>query len=322
MKISTLNIIGAGRVGRTLGKLWHDAHVFALQDVFNRTPASTQAAIAFIGAGRGCSAMTAMRVAQAWLIATPDSGITAAAQALAQSGLLRKGDVVFHASGALASDALRTATMGGEPSAGVSGGSVSVASVHPLKSFANPADAVRTFAGTHCTAEGDAAALALLTPAFEHIGARVTAIDPQCKTLYHAASVLVCNDLTALMEAGLQCFEQAGIPRATASAMMEPLVRETVDNVFKLGTVKALTGPVARGDVAVVERQLAALQEFDPHIAEIYRALAVMAVQLARARTRSGNDSGADAAALAELERLFGTEEGRTVPGGGRVGKA
>jgi predicted short-subunit dehydrogenase-like oxidoreductase (DUF2520 family) len=294
--------------------------VFALQDVFNRTLASTQAAVAFIGAGRDCALMTAMRAAEVWLIAIPDSGIMAAAQALAQSQLLRVGDVVFHASGALASDALRTAMMGGEPSAGGSGSSVSVASVHPLKSFANPADAVRTFAGTHCTAEGDAVALALLTPAFERIGARFTAIDPQCKTLYHAASVLVCNDLTALMEAGLQCFEQAGIPRATASAMMEPLVRETVDNVFKLGTVKALTGPVARGDVAVVERQLTALRAFDPRIAEIYRALAVMAVGLVRART--GNDGGADAAALVELERLLGTVEGRTVPGGGRVGKA
>ena len=91
---------------------------------------------------------------------------------------------------------------------------------------------------------------------------------------------MVCNYLTALMEAGLQCYEKSGLPRQTASAMMEPLVRETIDNVFKLGTVKALTGPIARGDHAVVARQLHALREFDPRIAEIYRALGTMAVAL------------------------------------------
>jgi predicted short-subunit dehydrogenase-like oxidoreductase (DUF2520 family) len=141
--------------------------------------------------------------------------------------------------------------------------------------------------------------LAVLKPAFEQIGARVTEIDAQFKTVYHAASVMVCNYITALMEAGLQCYEQAGLPRDTASAMMEPLVRETVDNVFKLGTVKALTGPIARGDHAVVARQLAALRAFSPQLAEIYRALGVTAVDLARAQ------GGADDQALDTLERLL-----------------
>jgi predicted short-subunit dehydrogenase-like oxidoreductase (DUF2520 family) len=163
---------------------------------------------------------------------------------------------------------------------------------------------VRTFSGTYCTAEGEAAALAVLLPAFEKIGARVSAIDAQSKTLYHAASVMVCNYLTALMEAGLKCYEKAGLPRATASAMMEPLVRETVDNLFKLGTVNALTGPIARGDHAVVARQLAALRAFDPRIAEIYRALGVMAVELSRAQ------GGASETVMALLHRTLSDDEG------------
>ena len=129
-----------------------------------------------------------------------------------------------------------------------------------------------------------AAALALLRPLFEQLGARVAQIDPAGKTLYHAASVLVCNDLTALMEAGLRAYESAGLDRATAQSMMEPLVRETLDNVFALGTVRALTGPVARGDVAVVSRQLAALSALDPRIADAYRALNAIALDLARAQ--------------------------------------
>ena len=291
--MKTLNIIGAGRVGRTLTALWFQRKVFAIQNVLNRTPASTRDAVAFIGAGRAAAALQAMQPAGVWLLATADGEIAPTAASLAASGLLRAGDVVFQCSGALPASELRTVVPRG----------VAVASVHPLKSFAEPAQAVRTFGGTYCVAEGDAAALAVLKPAFQQIGARVSEIDAQFKTVYHAASVMVCNYLTALMEAGLQCYAKAGVPRATASAMMEPLVRETVDNVFKLGTIQALTGPIARGDHAVVARQLQALREFDPRIAEIYRALGVTALELARAQ--GGADAPEQTQALSMLERLF-----------------
>lgn len=287
--MKTLNIIGAGRLGRTLAALWRAQRVFVPQDVMNHGIDSARAAVAFIGAGNAVDALAAMRAADLWLLATPDGEIVRAAGRLAASGLTRANDVVFHCSGALASSVLRASL----PAA------TTVASVHPLKSFADPQAAVRTFGGTWCAAEGEDAALAALVPAFETIGARVQRIEAQYKTLYHSASVVVCNYLTALMEAGLKCYEKAGLTRDTASAMMEPLVRETVDNVFKLGTVKALTGPVARGDHAVVARQLDALREFDPRIAEIYRALGEIALDLARAQ------GGADAHALATLQKIL-----------------
>ncbi len=287
--MKTLNIIGAGRAGRTLTALWFQRKVFAIQHVFNRTPASTRDAVAFIGAGRAAASLTAMQPAGVWLLATPDGEITRTAASLTANELLRARDVVFHCSGALSANDLRTVVPRG----------VLVASVHPLKSFADPAQALRTFSGTFCSAEGDAAALMILKPAFEQIGARVTVIDAQFKTVYHAASVMVCNYLTALMEAGLQCYEKAGLPRDTAAAMMEPLVRETVDNVFRLGTVNALTGPIARGDHEVVARQLEALRAFDPCIADVYRALGVTAVELSRAQ------GGASAEALVSIEKFL-----------------
>lgn len=293
--MKTLNIIGTGRVGSTLAALWFQHRVFAIQCVLNRTAASTREAVAFIGAGCARENLPAMQPAGVWMLATPDGEIAHAAQALAAGGQLRAGDVVFHCSGALPSSEIRAVINAG----------VHVASVHPLKSFADPANAMHTFAGTYCAAEGEPAALAVLTPAFEKIGARVSEIDPQFKTIYHTASVMVCNYLTALMEAGLQCYEKAGLPRATASAMMEPLVRETIDNVFKLGTVKALTGPIARGDHAVVARQLQALQTFNPRIAEIYRALGVMAVDLSRVQGGAGEEM------MRVFDKLFHTETKR-----------
>ncbi|MEK6594713.1 MAG: Rossmann-like and DUF2520 domain-containing protein [Pseudomonadota bacterium] len=287
--MKTLNIIGAGRVGRTLASLWEEKRTFTIQDVLDHTPQGAVSAVAFIGDGRAVNRLQDMRAADAWMLTPPDSAIAACCEQLAQSGLLTPGDVVFHCSGTLASAVLAPAVACG----------ALAASVHPLKSFADPRDAVHSFAGTYCTADGERAALDLLRPAFERIGARVSEIDPRFKTIYHAASVIVCNYLTALLETGLRSYEKAGLTRDAALKMMEPLVRETVDNVFKLGTVKALTGPIARGDHAVVARQLEALSAWDAHAAEIYKTLGVVALQLARAQGE------ADVEALERLRVLL-----------------
>ena len=151
--------------------------------------------------------------------------------------------------------------------------------------------------------EGDAAALAVLKPAFELSGARVAEIDPAFKTIYHAASVIVCNYLTALLETGIRSYEKSGFKRDEALHVMEPLVRETLDNVFRLGTVEALTGPIARGDHAVVARQVDALAAWDPRVAEIYKQLGAVAVDLARAQ------GSADPKALAAIERTLATKK-------------
>lgn len=287
--MKTLNVIGAGRVGRTLALLWQGSGVFRVGSVMCRTTGSARAAATFIGAGRAAASLAEMQPAGVWMLTPPDREITACCAALAHSGLLNAGAIVFHCSGALNSEALRTAV----------GAGAQVASVHPLKTFAEPGEAARTFAGTWCVAEGDGSALDVLVPAFESAGARVCGIDPQHKVLYHAASVMVCNYLAALMEAGLRCYAEAGIGRETALAMMEPLVRDTVDNVFRFGTARALTGPIARGDDGVVARHLDALGARDPRMRALYQQLGAVALELARAQGAAGTEG------LARLELLL-----------------
>ena len=287
-----LNIIGCGRVGRALARLWREHGVFDLGDVNDHTAEKSRAAVAFIGGGRACAEIAHMRAADVWLLAPPDDRIAACCNELSRSAMLAAGNIVFHCSGALPAGILAAAVARG----------AAVASVHPLKTFADAAAAAQTFAGTSCAVEGEAAALSVLKPAFERIGANLFQIDASAKTLYHAASVLVCNDLTALLEAGARCFEAAGLPRADAMRMVEPLVRQTLDNVFRLGTTAALTGPVARGDVEVVKRQLAALSLADPRLDAVYRSLGVIAAGLAAAQ------GGASAAALQQITALLKNE--------------
>jgi predicted short-subunit dehydrogenase-like oxidoreductase (DUF2520 family) len=81
--------------------------------------------------------------------------------------------------------------------------------------------------------------------------------------------------------------------------MVEPLVRETIDNVFRLGTAHALTGPIARGDDKVVARQIEALAAWDPRMAALYKQLGAIAVELAHAPGKR------EQTALAAIERLL-----------------
>jgi predicted short-subunit dehydrogenase-like oxidoreductase (DUF2520 family) len=141
-------------------------------------------------------------------------------------------------------------------------------------------------------------ALDVLRQAFEKIGGKTFAIDPRFKTLYHAAAVMVCNYLTALIEIGAQTYLKAGLDRETAMQVMEPIMRGTVENIFASGTVRALTGPIARGDHTTVSGQLAALSDWNPQLGEIYRHLGATALELSRLQGTASSDA---LTALAEL---------------------
>ena len=272
----SMNIVGAGHVGRVLGRLFHRHDVFTVQDVLTRSPASAQDAVAFIGAGRALAQVAELRPAAVWMLAVGDDQISPVCAALADSGVLQ-GATVFHCSGAKASSELRAASEAG----------ARVASVHSVRSFADPEAVAAAFDGTWCGIEGDAAALALLSPACEAIGARLVAIDAAAKTVYHAASVFASNYLVTVLDAALRAYVAAGVPPEVARELAQPLAQETLKNVFKLGAPGALSGPIARGDLATVARQHAALQDWDGPTAALYDALAVATTGLAE-RKRSG----------------------------------
>jgi predicted short-subunit dehydrogenase-like oxidoreductase (DUF2520 family) len=269
--MKTLNIVGAGHVGRALGRLFYARRAFAVQDVLARSPASARAAVDFIGAGQAVDDMQALRPADVWLLAVPDDRIAEVAQQLAASRGLQ-GAVVFHCSGAKASvelDALRQA-------------GALAASVHPVRSFADPQQVADAFDGTFCGVEGDEGALALLNPALGTIGARVVGIDARAKTVYHAASVFASNYLVTVLDAALRAYQAAGIPQDVARELARPLAAETLANVFRLGPETALTGPIARGDTATVARQQAAVGAWDAPTGALYEALAAATWDLAR----------------------------------------
>lgn len=266
-----LNLVGAGHVGRVLGRLFAATGAFTVQDVLTRSPDSAREAAAFIGAGRACIESAQMRPARVWMLAVGDDAIAPACAALAGSQALA-GSIVFHCSGAKASSELAAARAAG----------AFVASVHPVRSFADPEAVSSAFAGTWCGVEGDPEALAVLEPAFAAIGAQLVRIDPAAKTVYHAAAVFASNYLVTVLDAALRAYAAAGVPDSVARELARPLASEALANVFRLGPEAALSGPVARGDFATVARQQEAVTRWDADTGRLYEALVAPTAALAR----------------------------------------
>jgi predicted short-subunit dehydrogenase-like oxidoreductase (DUF2520 family) len=284
-----LNIIGAGKVGRVLGRLWAEQGTFRIQDVLNRSAASSLEAVRFIGASRPVAAPENLRPAEYHLIATGDDDLAACAADLATCGILRPGDIVFHCSGFLASTVLNPLAASG----------ALTASLHPLRSFADPMAAAEGFAGTNCALEGTPAALAGLRPAVAAVGGVPFTIDAAQKAIYHAAAVLSSNGLAALLQVAVDAWAKAGLTEEQALRISEPLVRNTVDNIFRMGPTEALTGPVVRGDWKVVAGEMAALGDWQPGHQELYRVLGRAALEMTRRRRTLGPEQ------LTMLEHLL-----------------
>lgn len=274
---ATLSIIGCGKVGQTLGRLWHENHAVEIQDILNRSVESGMTAIAFVGAGRVAHNYADLRPADIFLIAAPDDQIAACCEALANTECLSTNNIVFHCSGALPSSSLQAASAHG----------AAIASIHPIRSFAVPEKIISDFADTYCGIEGDQRALDMLTPLFTAIGAQLVTIKSEEKILYHAAAVFASNYLVTLLDTAVQTYGQAGIPPDVALKMMASLVRETTENVLKMGPEQALTGPIARDDVATVLKQYRAVNKWNRRYGALYKQLGKLTAHLARRRKKS-----------------------------------
>ena len=287
--MKTLNVIGCGNVGKTLSRVWAQSGALQVRCILNRSLPSSSRAAEFVGSGRPVESYRQLESADIVMISVCDEAVEECCRQLCRAEVLKQGAVLFHCSGALPAELLAPARDHG----------ARIAAVHPVKSFADPAAAARSFAGTYCAVEGDPRACDVLRELLRRSGAIPFDIDAKTKTIYHAATVIVCNYLVALVETGLRCFQQAGVPRETALRIIKPIVISTANNVFELGPVGALTGPIARGESSIVQRQVEALGRWDERIDGVYRGLGRVAVELSATAGRAGAD------ALAAIEEIL-----------------
>lgn len=263
---TSVSIIGAGRVGRALGRRLRERG-WKIGAVVARSAASARRAVRFIGAEQAYGELArGILTARVFLIATPDHALAEVARELARIGgeELRK-KIVLHTSGALDSSVLMPVRECG----------AAVGSLHPLQTFSGIS--VPPLEGRLFAIEGDPAALRVARQMARSLGGTLVRIPGERKPLYHAACALAAGHTLAVIEAATQIFTSLGMTRREAVRALLPLTRQMLDNFERLGAAKAWTGPLSRGDYDVLAAHAEALRAFPQEFAAAHEALSRLA---------------------------------------------
>jgi predicted short-subunit dehydrogenase-like oxidoreductase (DUF2520 family) len=169
--------------------------------------------------------------------------------------------VVFHSSGALTSRELSSLRRAG----------ASVASVHPMMSFVHHG-AEATFEVPFAV-EGDATALRVARRIVGDLGGETLQISEANKPLYHAFGAFLSPLVVANLALAERIGIKAGVPKSFIRQAIAPILATTIFNYITLGAAAAFSGPLVRGDVETVRKNLAALKKV-PDAEGVYRALA------------------------------------------------
>ena len=257
MSQRTLALVGPGRAGTAI-TLALAARGRRVVGVAGRDEARAAALAARVDAPVRSIGEVA-RDAEVVVVATPDSVIEAAT--LAAIPALGEGALVVHLSGARGIEAFGAVREVVD--------AARLGALHPLQTLSGDDGAAR-LPGAYAAVEGPPFVAELA----REIGLVPFRVEPERRALYHAAAAVASNHLVALAGQVERLAAAAEVPFAAFG----PLMRTTLDAVAGLGPAAALTGPVARGDIATIAAHLAALA---PAERDAYLTLAREAQRLA-----------------------------------------
>ncbi len=259
-----VGFIGAGKVGMAFGIFLNDKRL-PISGYFSRTYQSAVTA-AELTKSRAYHELSELVLASSIIaISTPDDQIELVTEQLYQLGRTAEYQesakasstrpyakkIFLHLSGVHSSELLTPLKELG----------ATVLSLHPLMSFTDPERAAVALNDAYLTLDGSGPAYMQTKFLLGQFSKKIISISPANKALYHAALAVTSNYLVTLLEGGMTLLELSGFSRADAARLIEPLVRQTIENVFQEGTELALTGPIVRADIGTIEKHIAALRE-------------------------------------------------------------
>jgi predicted short-subunit dehydrogenase-like oxidoreductase (DUF2520 family) len=255
-------IIGAGNLAKSLAPALRESG-YVIERVISREGAASlrraKVLARRVKTSGSPSGQANIQAEVVWFC-VPDSAIASAAKKLAMAADWR-GKTALHSSGALSSDELAVLRRRG----------AHAASAHPLMTFVR--NSQPSLVGVPFAIEGDRKAVATARAIISKLGGKPFAIAKKNKTAYHAWGMFASPLLTALLAAAEDVASAAGLSPKVARERMLPILKQTLANYARLGPAESFSGPIARGDVATVQRHLKLLRKL-PQAKEIYVALA------------------------------------------------
>ncbi|MGH3694820.1 MAG: Rossmann-like and DUF2520 domain-containing protein [Pseudonocardiaceae bacterium] len=265
-----VGVVSAGRVGSVLGAALAAAgHVVVGVSAVSR--ASVRRAADLLSDVPVLPPDEVVRRSDLVVLAVPDDVLADLVAGLATTGAFRAGQIVVHTSGARGVDVLAPASALG----------VLPLALHPAMTFTGRAeDAARLASACVGVTVADETGWSVGEALVLEIGAEPVRVPPQARPLYHAALAHGANHLATLVRDAVDTLEQAGV--VGAQRLLAPLLEAALDNTLRHGD-RALTGPVARGDLDTVRLHLKVLAESAPELLDPYRTQAVRTADRAEA---------------------------------------
>jgi predicted short-subunit dehydrogenase-like oxidoreductase (DUF2520 family) len=255
-----VGVVGTGRAGAVLGAALARAghHVVAAYAV---SEVSRLRAEALLPGVPLVPVADVLASADLVLLTVPDDVLAGLVAGLVETGAVRPGQFLAHASGRFGYAVLDPATRaGGLPLA-----------LHPVMTFTGTSVDLPRLSGVPFGVTAPDA----LRPAAEalvvEMGGDPVWVAEGHRVLYHAALAHGANHLVTLEAQVLDLLRSAGVEQP--ARLVAPLLSAALDNVLRYGD-PALTGPVARGDAGTVAAHLVAIGDVSDETRATYVALA------------------------------------------------
>ncbi len=267
-----IGIIGAGKLGNALAVAM-DKFGFGISGIYSRSVESCQSLCDKLGLEMNNCLDTVIIKSDVIFLCVPDNDIDIMASRIATCFKSQSvsGKVFFHLSGALSSEALKPL----EDLGAYTG------SFHPIQTFADRENGWEKLPGCFFGFEGCDEAQKCAQKIADKLNSKIVFIKKEQKTLYHAAACMISNYTVTLFYIMHQMLLKSGIEEDVAVNAFMPLLKNTVDNIEKLGYINALTGPISRGDHKVVGQHIKSLSCEIPELTDIYRLLGKETIDIA-----------------------------------------
>ena len=257
-------------MGCTLGK-YLSTHGIEVAGYYDRNTGFAEEAAQFTDSSAFAGAEALISECDVLFITVPDGLIRSVFEEIRTLPI--RGKYICHCSGSISSQ---------DAFSGIEGTGAYEYSVHPLFAVSDRFETYRELADAFFTLEGNPGHLQDMKDFLTGAGLTVRTIDPSAKTRYHLAAVYSSNLICALLGEGIRLLTECGFDEEDARKALSPLILGNVQHVLEEGPVKALTGPVERGDTVTLTKHLQTCGNEEDR--QLYRLLSKKLIPLARGK--------------------------------------
>ncbi|KEH97079.1 hypothetical protein Z962_05070 [Clostridium botulinum C/D str. BKT12695] len=277
-----IGFIGGGRVGFSLGRYFVEKGL-SISGYYSRTYRPAYEASKFTNSNSYEKLSDLIKNSDTIFITTPDDAIHDVWNKMYNCDV--KGKIICHTSGSLSSEIFSNINNSGAFGY----------SIHPMFPFCDKFNDYKKLNTAYFSIEGDTKYLHYLYSVLSSLGNKVFLMKSQNKKLYHLANVTVSNLVLSIIDLGCEYLNKCGISNEDAINAFFPLIESNIKNLKENGVLKAITGPVERGDIGTIKKHMEVIPHEDK---EMYKCLSSNLLRLSKIKNPEVN--------YRELEKYLG----------------